>query len=166
MSEDVKDKYDPYEETTGVKRLSRGEFQDLVDEERRKRADIVVADTSERTSPPPEITEIIEEDFEQSTEKVVHESLGIEVLELLSKVDQQLTRLEKIISIDSVENTIEASNIARVAKKLLKADEIVLAEHTKETLLKIVEIYDKKHASDLKELSNKQKRRDGFVYKP
>jgi len=153
---------DPYEDITGIKRESRDEYQARLDEERKRRLDT----SSEDPESTYEVVESVKMISDESTEEVVRGALGIEIQELLGKIDKQLTRLEMIITADSVQSTIEASNIARVARKVLNAEEIVLAAPTRETLQKIVDIYEEKREDDLKKLSADKKRRDDAAYRP
>lgn len=107
----------------------------------------------------------LEEDHKDSiatetAEKMTRQNLGVSIEHFLGNIENYLAELESNLNTEGLESTVAAARIMVVANKILKSDEIVLAETTKETLLKMVELNQTASANKRVRLEKEKKDRD------
>jgi len=99
-----------------------------------------------------ELSELHPEDFCLSL-------LNVKLEVFLGDIDSYFLELQRLLANESVANTLEAGKIVLVVNKILKSDEIILAEPTKEVLYKMKELSDNDRAKALKQIADNEKAR-------
>ena len=138
-------------EDYGIRRETRDEYRDRIDKQKQKKLE-PVAETSEDEESVPTVETIT--------------VMGLEVTTFVSRVNEYSQTLTELISADTIESVIEASKIYRAAKSVLSADNIVLAQQTRDILTKMVEDYEANRAKKAAESAKRQADRDKRAFPP
>lgn len=89
-----------------------------------------------------EIAEPLEDtEKSQTADETAIEVIGKDIVDFLNNLDSYFQEFSEAMTANNIQKTMRASQLARLAKKVLEADEITLSEGAKDRLLEIRDIY-------------------------